>query len=106
MGTKPMSMRTSTLARLSGGTYRQIDYWVGSGVIPREHWECVGGQGSIRLFDERILDRVRFLVSVSKLFRGGLKTSVLKEIYEKYQDGQVDFNGVKLIWEKGKNGKS
>ncbi len=92
-----MYISTMALARKTGATYRQIDYWCCNGVISPVG-ENRPGSGIIRKFDKEIIDRVMLLVRLSKAFHY-LNIHELKRIFEAYDQGFVEFgDGIILSW--------
>lgn len=85
------------LCRRTGATYRQIDYWCSGDVI-----SCVGhnkpGSGNPREFNAEIVPAVKLLVRVSQNFHSLIRLETLKIIFDNYEAGVADFDGLTLIW--------
>ncbi len=98
-----MYINTKELAKRTGATFRQIDYWCLKGVI-----SPIGkgspGSGVKREFDESIISRVRLLAKLSKAFHNSLHRDEQKKIYEAYNVGFIDLgDGIILSWTDLKN---
>jgi DNA-binding transcriptional MerR regulator len=98
-----MYISTKALARKTGASYRQIDYWCCNKVIS-PIGEIKPGQGNKREFDKNVVDRVALLVKASTVFDYGLRGNALKKIYDAYDEGYVDLGeGFILTWDNEKN---
>ena len=88
------------LARRTGASYRQIDYWCRNGVIC-PLGEATPGSGRNRQFKESEVKRVRVLADISKVFGyKGIKAEHLKKIYRNYNRGRVNIgHGIIISWE-------
>lgn len=84
------------LARRSGATYRQIDYWARTGLIHADR--MITGSGHRRRFPESEIAVAAALVAVSRI------TGNLRDLYENVavaaRDGErgVMVEGTALIW--------
>lgn len=86
------------LAKRSGASYRQIDYWTRHGIFGPVG-NATPGSGHPRRYDAKIVPRVRLLSNVSKAFGGDISHSNLHKIYRAYPRGSVSFGrGIKLSW--------
>lgn len=68
METQPL-YRTEEVCELVGCTYRQLDYWVRTGVI-RPHTQA-SGSGTQRFFSEADIKEVRMVADIAALFGPG-----------------------------------
>lgn len=93
-----MEIKQAELAKRTGATKRQIDYWCSNDVI--EMLNGNNGTGHHRRFDEEIVKRVKVLVDVSRKFNRYVRVDIFKLIYEHYEKGEVDLgDGIVLCWE-------
>jgi DNA-binding transcriptional MerR regulator len=98
-----MYINTKELAKRTGATFRQIDYWCLKGVISPVG-KSSPGSGIKREFDESIISRVRLLAKLSKAFHNSLHKNEQKKICEAYDKGYIDVGGgIILSWPDEKN---
>ncbi len=98
-----MYINTKELAKRTGATFRQIDYWCLKDVISPVGESCPGS-GIKREFDESIISRVQLLAKLSKAFHNSLHKNEQKKIYEAYDAGFIDLgDGIILSWTDLKN---
>lgn len=91
------TISSKELCKLTGATYRQIDYWCSRGYIHPAHGGTPGS-GNKRRFSKAHIDRVKLVVKISKAF--SRENSPLGYILEHYEDGEFDMGeGVYLTWD-------
>jgi hypothetical protein len=92
-------LSSTEIVRLTGITYRKLEYWYSSGVFgPTKH--C--GSGQRRLWHESVIKKIRILVDVSNEMGQFNNTSVrlLTRIFENYDHGWIQFSEhTSLEWE-------
>lgn len=71
-----MTYTTVEVARLTGATYRQLDYWARSGRIPGQSPGPSTGSGHRRLWSEADVERVRLVLRASVLINNNLDGAV------------------------------
>lgn len=84
------------LVERTEATYRQIDYWCRIGVIETTK-KPTPGSGYKREFDESIVPKVKFLVTMSKAFSQKLG-STLQQLSEAYDKGSLELDGITISW--------
>lgn len=96
------TLSTPELTRLTGATYRQIDYWCSNALI-----DCEGGNGSgnKRAFDPGVVPVVSLLVRVSKTLprESGARVSLalLEEVRDAFDAGCAELgHGIRLCWDE------
>lgn len=87
------------LAKRSGASYRQIDYWCRNGVISPVG-DTHPGSGHPRRFKESDVKRVKVLADISNVFGyKGIRSDNLIKIYRNYNRGQVTLGrGLTISW--------
>lgn len=85
------------LCKLTGATYRQIDYWCSLKYIsPVENNNP--GSGKPRRFNKTSVDKIKLLVKISKAF--ARENSPLQKVVDHYEEGMVDMgDGIFLTWD-------
>lgn len=91
-------MKTLTakqLARKTGFTYRQIDYWTTEGVLPTTNPERrMGKGGEHRLYDAQLVPKLQRITELSEAFKsphgGGFPLKYAKEILEHWDRGWIN----------------
>lgn len=71
-----MTYSTTEVCRLTGATYRQLDYWARTGRIPGQPSGSVIGSGNRRRWTQADVDEVRLWLEASALLSGGLRGMV------------------------------
>lgn len=98
---KLKGLSSGELVERTGASYRQIDYWCHIELIS-PIGDKTPGSGNFREFDERIIERVRFLVNFSRAFDHSVRSVTLKKIYKEYNKGSIDLGeGIVLSWRNG-----
>jgi len=95
-------LSSTEMTRLTGLTYRQLDYWIRNGVIPA-HWvdNPHGGSGHHRHWNP---DAVRPLQVAGRITRAlprgtNLSSADMKRVLRNWTDGHLDFgDGIHLTW--------
>ena len=64
---------TMEVARLTGASYRQLDYWARTGRIPGQDPGSVTGSGHQRRWTEEQVSRARALLEASRLINSSLE---------------------------------
>lgn len=93
-----MLIGAKELCRRSGATYRQVDHWCVTGLISSVN-SPRSGTGHPRKFDEELVEDVRFLATISRIFRPIGNRSLMALIYRNYKLGFVVLaDGIQLSW--------
>lgn len=92
-------IRSMELCARTGASYRQIDYWCSGNVIKPVNCTNRPGSGNPREFNAEIVPAVKLLVRVSQNFHSLMQLETLKTIFDNYEVGVADFDGLTLSWE-------
>lgn len=96
-------LTTKELAKMTGATYRQIDYWCRVGLI-KPIGKSNPGSGRRRLFDDDTVRKINLLVAVSHAFGGTTRLPQLEKIVSAEAAGKVYLGeGLTLSWDWVKN---
>lgn len=88
---------TNELAKRTGASFRQLDYWSREGII--EPSVAGQGSGSVRLFDESIVGKVTLLARLSNTTRRS-GSIPLRLVAENYENGYLELaEGITLEWD-------
>lgn len=79
--------RSREVVRITGATYRQLDYWCRAGLVPGH--EAGNGYGFPRFFDYRQIRLVRGLVAVTG---AGLTGDALRDAAARLDDPELDWD--------------
>lgn len=105
--TQPRGTLTSAqVILLAGGTYRQLDHWIRTGVIPPD--VIVGdpnpGSGSYRFIFRTAVEPIAVCVRVSAALSGLADSDLLARVYRAVEAGDREVNlrdGINLTWSPG-----
>lgn len=87
------------MLRLTGISYRRLDYWYTSGVFGTP---TLCGSGHSRMWHESLVKQIQLLLEISEEFGHYNNTSIvlLKRIIENYYKGSIQFSpNTRLEWE-------
>jgi len=92
------------LVEAAGCTYRQLDYWAHKGVMPTTAESTAHGSGTRRLWPSWYVPRLMLLAEVQHTLgasagAGGVPAHRLRQIFDAYESGRIDFDGFSLQWE-------
>lgn len=81
-------------------TYRQLDYWLTNGVIPRDHVDLPDpGSGRHRNWSPQVVAPLTVLHHVTTAFPTPLDTTILADIYRNWGQGRLRLTAdVAITW--------
>jgi hypothetical protein len=88
-------------AEAAGISYRQLDWWITHEAVP--HRDPHPGSGHRRSVPEWFIPRLRLMGKLSAQTgqggNGGLPAHVMRQVFDNYETGRVDFDGFAIIWQ-------
>lgn len=93
-----MTISARELMLRTGASYRQIDYWCGTGII-KPIGKPNPGSGYRREFDEEAVSRIKLVATLARAFGHTIPKEVLGQIFKNYENGHFYLGeGVELRW--------
>jgi hypothetical protein len=99
--TDELTLSSTDAYAAAGISARQGDWWITHGAIPLDNPNP--GSGRRRRIPAWYVPRLRLLGQISAAFggdgNGGPKHTVLRMIFDNYENGRFGFDGFALTWE-------
>lgn len=96
-GTSATYVSAIEMCRRTGASYRQLDYWIRTHVIPLD--DATPGSGNRRRMPMWMVPRIRLMTNVAVAFMGMSPGEILARVFANYEDGHLDMGGWQMTWE-------
>jgi hypothetical protein len=100
-------LRSPDAAAAAGISYRQLDWWLTHGAVPHDNPHP--GSGGRRTIPAWYIPRLRLMGQMSAAVsidgNGGFPHTVLRQVFDNYEDGELQLDGFSLRWRVDPDGR-